>query len=78
MGNETDKKPTLTREEKLALLAKRLEKKPRPALPLTFSQQRVWFLVQRSPGLPAYHLPLVLELSGRLDEAVMERSFQEV
>ena len=78
MGNETDKKPTLTREEKLALLAKRLEKKPRPALPLTFSQQRMWFLEQRSPGLPAYHLPLVLELSGRLDEAVLERSFQEV
>uniref|UniRef100_UPI0013D50505 non-ribosomal peptide synthetase n=1 Tax=Myxococcus vastator TaxID=2709664 RepID=UPI0013D50505 len=78
MGNETDKKPTLTREEKLALLAKRLEKKPRPALPLTFSQQRMWFLEQRSPGLPAYHLPRVLELSGRLDVAVLERSLQEV
>ncbi|RYZ41973.1 MAG: amino acid adenylation domain-containing protein, partial [Myxococcaceae bacterium] len=78
MGNETDKKPTLTREEKLALLAKRLEKKPRPALPLTFSQQRMWFLEQLSPGLPAYNLPLVVELSGRLDVAVLERSFQEV
>ncbi|NVJ15426.1 non-ribosomal peptide synthase/polyketide synthase, partial [Myxococcus sp. AM010] len=78
MGNEMDKKPTLTREEKLALLAKRLEKKPRPALPLTFSQQRLWLLEQRSPGLPAYHLPRVLELSGRLDVAVLERSLQEV
>ncbi|MBZ4422889.1 non-ribosomal peptide synthetase, partial [Myxococcus sp. RHSTA-1-4] len=78
MGNETDKKPTLTREEKLALLAKRLEKKPRPALPLTFSQQRMWFLEQLSPGLPAYNLPMVVELSGRLDVAALERSFQEV
>ncbi|NMO18674.1 non-ribosomal peptide synthase/polyketide synthase, partial [Pyxidicoccus fallax] len=78
MGNETEKKPTLTREEKLALLAKRLEKKNRPAQPLTFSQQHLWFLEQLSPGLPVHNLPLVLELSGRLDVAVLERAFQEV
>lgn len=78
MGNETDKKPTLTREEKLALLAKRLEKKPRPALPLTFAQQWMWSQEQRSPGLPAFHLSLVLELAGRLDVAGLERSVQEV
>ncbi|MBJ6765971.1 amino acid adenylation domain-containing protein, partial [Myxococcaceae bacterium JPH2] len=78
MGNGTEKKPTLTREEKLALLARRLEKKPRPALPLTFSQQRMWFLEQLAPGLPAYNLPLVVELSGALDVAALERAFQEV
>ncbi|AEI67139.1 non-ribosomal peptide synthase/polyketide synthase [Corallococcus macrosporus] len=78
MGNETDKKPTLTREEKLALIAKRLEKKPRPAVPLTFAQQWLWSLEQRSPGLPAHRLPWVLELSGHLEVAILERSLQDV
>ncbi|MBL0695489.1 non-ribosomal peptide synthetase, partial [Comamonas sp. JC664] len=78
MGNETEKKPTLTREEKLALLAKRLEKKPRPASPLTFSQQRLWFLEQLSPGLSTCNLPWIVELTGRLDVSALERSLQEV
>ncbi|WP_444546333.1 non-ribosomal peptide synthase/polyketide synthase [Archangium lansingense] len=78
MANETEKKPTLSREEKLALLAKRLEKTNRPALPLSFSQQRLWFLEQLSPGLKAYNIPLSVRISGELDVSALERSFGEL
>ena len=78
MGNETDKKTTLSREEKLALLARRLEKSPRQALPLSFSQQRLWFLEQLTPGLTAYNLPMTVRLVGPLDVGALERSFEEL
>ncbi len=48
------------------------------ALPLSFSQQRLWFIEQLDPGDPAYNLPVALRLRGRLDVAALERSVAEV
>ncbi|MCP4659019.1 MAG: non-ribosomal peptide synthetase, partial [bacterium] len=50
---------------------------PGPA-PLSFAQQRLWFLDQLEPGSPIYNLPTAVRLDGRLDPAAMERSFQEI
>jgi len=36
-------------------------------LPLSFAQQRLWFLDQLRPGDPAYNLPHALALDGALD-----------
>ncbi|RKH00097.1 non-ribosomal peptide synthetase [Corallococcus sp. CA053C] len=47
-------------------------------LPLSFSQQRLWFLEQLQPGSPDYNIPAVLQLRGTLDVSALERSFQEV
>ncbi|HEX4150082.1 MAG TPA: condensation domain-containing protein, partial [Pirellulales bacterium] len=47
-------------------------------LPLSFAQQRLWFLDQMEPGNPVYVLPAAARLSGPLDRAVLERSLAEV
>jgi amino acid adenylation domain-containing protein len=36
-------------------------------LPLSFAQERLWFLDRLQPGVSAYNIPLALRLEGRLD-----------
>ncbi|MEV4890659.1 phosphopantetheine-binding protein [Nonomuraea sp. NPDC055795] len=38
----------------------------RPPLPLSYTQQRFWFMEQIEPGTAVYTVPLVLRLRGRL------------
>jgi amino acid adenylation domain-containing protein len=47
-------------------------------LPLSFAQQRLWFLEQLEPGLPTYHIPLAMRLEGTLDASALEHSIQEL
>jgi amino acid adenylation domain-containing protein len=44
-------------------------------LPLSFSQERLWFLDALRPGGTEYLLPLTLRVRGRLDVAALSRSF---
>jgi aspartate racemase len=46
--------------------------------PLSFAQQRLWFLQQLDPDSPAYNLPRAFHLVGRLDIATLERTFSEI
>ncbi|MBW3655320.1 MAG: amino acid adenylation domain-containing protein, partial [Gemmatimonadetes bacterium] len=48
------------------------------ALPLSFAQQRLWFLHQLDPASPAYLIPAALRLRGALDVAALERALAEV
>ena len=47
-------------------------------VPVSFAQQRLWFIDQLTPGNPAYNMPLALRLSGKLNVAALERSLQEI
>ncbi|HEX7243641.1 MAG TPA: amino acid adenylation domain-containing protein, partial [Longimicrobiaceae bacterium] len=47
-------------------------------LPLSFAQERLWFLEQMRPEDGAYNIPITLRLSGALDVPAMERSLSEV
>ncbi|HKR15459.1 MAG TPA: amino acid adenylation domain-containing protein [Pyrinomonadaceae bacterium] len=52
---------------------------PRDAqLPLSFAQQRLWFLDQLQPGNPFYNLYSAVRLAGELDIPALEQSFNEV
>ncbi|HZN09361.1 MAG TPA: amino acid adenylation domain-containing protein, partial [Pyrinomonadaceae bacterium] len=47
-------------------------------LPLSFAQQRLWFLDQLEPANPLYNTPGALRLSGRLDVPALERALSEI
>lgn len=47
-------------------------------LPLSFAQQRLWFMSQLNPDSPFYNLPAAVRLEGTLDVPALQRSLQEV
>ncbi|HEV7516287.1 MAG TPA: condensation domain-containing protein, partial [Thermoanaerobaculia bacterium] len=47
-------------------------------MPLSFAQERLWFIDQLVPGLAAYNIPGAVRMRGRLDLAALERSFAEI
>jgi amino acid adenylation domain-containing protein len=46
--------------------------------PLSFAQQRLWFLDQLDPGSGAYNIPIALRMFGLLDVAALEKSLNEI
>ncbi|MFL6196328.1 MAG: amino acid adenylation domain-containing protein, partial [Thermoanaerobaculia bacterium] len=48
------------------------------SFPLSFSQERMWFLNQLDPGTSAYNLSRAVRLRGGLDVAVLRRCFSEL
>ncbi len=46
--------------------------------PLSFSQQRLWFLDQLTPANASYHIPSALRLSGPLNLAGLKQAFSEI
>jgi amino acid adenylation domain-containing protein len=48
------------------------------ALPLSFAQERLWFIDQLEPGSTAYNIPVAWRLGGALDEAALERALGEI
>ncbi|MCB1293515.1 MAG: amino acid adenylation domain-containing protein, partial [Gordonia sp.] len=58
-----------------AALAPITKADPRPArIPLSFAQQRMWFINQLDPALPTYNIPAVLRLTGDLDVAALRQA----
>ncbi|MEE8586666.1 MAG: condensation domain-containing protein, partial [Acidobacteriota bacterium] len=47
-------------------------------LPLSFAQQRIWFLDRLVPESPFYHLPMAWWVHGNLDPAVLKRSLEAI
>jgi amino acid adenylation domain-containing protein len=47
-------------------------------LPLSFAQQRLWFLNELVPESPFYNLPLRVRLRGQLDVSALRQTFQEI
>jgi acyl carrier protein len=47
-------------------------------LPLSFAQQRLWFLDQLEPGNPFYNYLMAVRLTGGLDFVALERTLNEI
>jgi len=90
-GALTDEIKALLVQHKTALMqwlveaqAKQAKSAPIPvrdrslAAPLSYAQQRLWFLDQLDPGSAAYNVPTALLLTGPLDIAALNRVFNTI
>ncbi|HSU17611.1 non-ribosomal peptide synthetase [Longimicrobium sp.] len=92
MQDLLDRKAGLT-DARRALLEKRLRGESRgarpreaitrcagdgPVFPLSFAQERMWFLAQMDPGSPMYQVPVAISIRADVDVDVLERAVAEV
>jgi amino acid adenylation domain-containing protein len=93
MSSLTERIATLSPEQR-ALIAQKLKKGNQEesargriparsrasadAFPLSFTQQRLWFLDQLEPGNPFYNIPSAFRLTGSIDREALERSLNEM
>ncbi len=65
------------RREQLARLIQRKAQKPKLA-PLSFTQERLWFLEQLNSGDNLGNMPTAVRLAGQIDVAALRKSLNEV
>ncbi len=53
-------------------------RRPGEPLPLSFAQERLWFLYQLDPASPRYNISLSLRLEGALDVPALAGGLQEI
>ncbi|WP_216216774.1 non-ribosomal peptide synthetase [Amycolatopsis aidingensis] len=77
---EPDSAGPLSAARKRELLAQRLRARAKAPVPypLSFGQQRLWFLDKFSSGSAAYNLPMGMRLRGGLDRAALRAALDTV
>src|ERR1041385_4402364 len=75
-----ENKPELQPAEKRALLTEVLRKKATGVrrLPLSFAQQRLWFLDQLEPGSASYNISRAVRLRGPLDFQALQQALNSI
>src|SRR5438046_3161613 len=80
MSSTSKQTSQLSSWEKRVLLAQLFQKKTSESqtFPLSFAQQRLWFLDQRESDMALYNIPLAVRLKGPLQLMVLEQSLNEI
>jgi amino acid adenylation domain-containing protein len=47
-------------------------------IPLSFSQESLWFLEQLSPGTSTYNIPLRIKIAAKVEPAILQLSLEEI
>ena len=70
----------LSAEDKRALLASMMQQKASEPveIPLSFAQQRLWFLDQLVPGSPFYNIPSTIPIPYPVNAELFERALNEI
>jgi len=56
-----------------------IQKVPRDHfMPLSYAQQRLWFIDQMQPGQSTYNVPAAVRVQGIIDVGALERAFSEI
>ncbi|KAB1947184.1 amino acid adenylation domain-containing protein [Micromonospora sp. ALFpr18c] len=87
----TDVQETARDAARQALIAQRLRRRasgasgaritgraPDAEVPLSYAQERVWFMDQLAPGEAAYHIAVPLRVRGPLDVAALRRALADL
>ncbi|MEU4447113.1 amino acid adenylation domain-containing protein [Actinosynnema sp. NPDC050801] len=72
--SDTDRTTASARKRELVAQRLRARAAAPTAYPLSFGQQRLWFLDKFSPGSAVYNVPVALRLRGRLDPVALRRA----
>src|SRR5689334_894051 len=80
MNSELKQINGLSVEEKKRLLADLLQRQQAQPqrVPLSFAQERLWFLAQLEPDNPSYNVPVALRLNGELNVVALEDSINAI
>ncbi|HEX2081437.1 MAG TPA: amino acid adenylation domain-containing protein [Longimicrobium sp.] len=80
MSHTTTALEHLSPQEKRALLAQLIQRREgeEKRYPLSFAQQRLWFLDRVAPGSTFYNVPLAIRLRAPLDVPVLARALNEI
>jgi len=79
-NNFVEATPPVSAKEKRARLAERLRAASKREMrsPLSFAQQRLWFLDQLVPNSPLYNVPWAARLIGTLNVPALEKALQSI
>jgi amino acid adenylation domain-containing protein len=65
--------------ENVSPYSNRIQPMPRPEeIPLSFAQQRLWFLAQMEEVREAYHIPFGVRLKGELDRQALRQALDRI
>ncbi|HEX5870931.1 MAG TPA: condensation domain-containing protein, partial [Longimicrobium sp.] len=62
----------------MAVRVEEIRRAGAPALPLSFAQERLWFIDRMEPGSTTYNILMAWRLEGALDAAALERALCEL